>query len=57
MSIIKKIFGDSNEKYLQKIAPIVEKIGSFEKELAKLPNEKLKEKTLNFKERIKKEKP
>lgn len=54
MSIIKKIFGDSNEKYLQKIAPIVEKIGSFEKELAKLPNEKLKEKTLNFKERIKK---
>lgn len=54
MSIIKKIFGDSNEKYLQKIAPLIEKINFFEKELAKLPNEKLKEKTLDFKERIKK---
>lgn len=54
MSIIKKIFGDSNEKYLQKIAPLIEKISFFEKELAKLPNEKLKEKTLDFKERIKK---
>jgi len=51
---LKKIFGDQNEKYLKKIKPIVEKINSLEKEFEKIPDEKLKEKTLEFKERLKK---
>jgi preprotein translocase subunit SecA len=54
MLILKKIFGDSNEKYLKKIRPIVEKINSLEKDYQKIPDEKLKEKTLEFKERLKK---
>jgi preprotein translocase subunit SecA len=54
MSIIKKIFGDQNEKYLKKIKPIVEKINSLEKDFTKIPTERLKEKTSEFKERLKK---
>jgi preprotein translocase subunit SecA len=51
---LKKIFGDQNEKYLKKIKPVVEKINSLEKEFEKIPDEKLKEKTFEFKERLKK---
>jgi preprotein translocase subunit SecA len=54
MPILSKIFGDPNEKYLKKIKPIVEKINSLEKEFEKIPDEKLKEKTFEFKERLKK---
>jgi preprotein translocase subunit SecA len=54
MSIFKKIFGDPNEKYLRKIQPLVEKINSLEKDFEKIPDEKLKEKTFEFKERLKK---
>jgi preprotein translocase subunit SecA len=53
MSILKKIFGDPNEKYLKKIKPIVEKINSLEKDFEKIPDQKLKEKTFEFKERLK----
>ncbi len=52
MSIITKIFGDANEKYLKKLQPIVEKINSLEPEFEKFSDEKLKEKTDEFKERL-----
>jgi len=54
MSIINKIFGDANEKYLKKIQPLVEKINSLEKEFESFSNENLKEKTKEFKEKLKK---
>ena len=54
MSILDKIFGDQNDKYLKKIQPIVEKINLLEKDFEKFSNEKLKEKTVEFKERLKK---
>jgi preprotein translocase subunit SecA len=54
VSILDKIFGDQNEKYLRKIQPIVDKINSLEKDFEKFSNEKLKEKTVEFKERLKK---
>jgi preprotein translocase subunit SecA len=54
MSILTKIFGDPNERYLKKIRPLVEKINSLEKDFEKIPDEKLKEKTFEFKERLKK---
>jgi preprotein translocase subunit SecA len=54
MAILEKIFGNASEKYLKKIKPIVEKINSLEKEFEKIPDEKLKEKTFEFKERLKK---
>jgi len=54
MPILAKIFGDPNERYLKKIQPLVEKINSLEKDFEKIPDEKLKEKTFEFKERLKK---
>ena len=54
MSIITKIFGDANEKYLKKIQPRVDKINSLEKEFEGFSNERLKEKTGEFKERLRK---
>src|SRR3989344_198073 len=52
MSIFSKIFGDPNEKYIKGLAPIVEKINSFEPEFQKFSAEQLKEKTKEFKERL-----
>ncbi len=52
MSILHKFFGDPTEKYLKKLQPIVEKINSLEPEFKKIPDEKLKEKTNEFKERL-----
>lgn len=54
MSILNKIFGDANEKYLKKLQPSIEKINSFEPEFEKLPVDKLKEKTGELKEQLKK---
>jgi len=54
MSIITKLFCDANEKYLRKQQPIVDKINSLEKEFEGFSNEKLKEKTIEFKEQLKK---
>ncbi len=54
MSILNKIFGDANKKYIDKLQPTVEKINSFESELEKLSKESLKEKTAELKERFKK---
>ena len=54
MSILTKILGDPNKKVLNKLRPIVEKINNLEPELEKLSDEELKEKTNEFKERLKK---
>ncbi len=54
MSFLKKIFGDSNEKYLKRIQPIVDEINELEKDFEKISIERLREKTNEFKERLKK---
>jgi len=54
MSIFGKIFGNANEKYLNQIKPLIGEIGNLEKELKELPDEKLKSKTSELKERLKK---
>ncbi|MCD6402581.1 preprotein translocase subunit SecA [bacterium] len=54
MSIFTKIFGDPNEKYLKKLQPLVERINLLESSFEKFSNEKLKEKTQEFKERLRK---
>jgi len=52
--ILKLFFGTHNERVLKKIYPIVEKVNSFEPLFSSYPDEKLKEMTNVFKERLKK---
>ena len=54
MSILSKIFGDPNEKFIKNLQPTIDKINSFEPEFEKLSAEQLKEKTKEFKERLQK---
>jgi len=54
MSILNKLFGDANEKYIKSLGTVIDKINSFEPEFEKLSNEELKEKTLKLKERLSK---
>jgi len=54
MSLITKIFGDPNAKALKGIEPIVAKINSFEQMISSLSEAELKNKTFEFKERLKK---
>ncbi len=52
MSLISKIFGDANEKYIKKLDPIINGINLLEPEFQKLSDVGLKEKTVEFKERL-----
>ncbi|MBU4512541.1 preprotein translocase subunit SecA [Patescibacteria group bacterium] len=54
MSILSKILGDPNQKYLDKLQPLVDKINALEKETEKLSDENLKAKTQEFRKRLKK---
>ncbi|MFC1700653.1 preprotein translocase subunit SecA [Patescibacteria group bacterium] len=55
MSIFNKILGDPNEKKLNELKLLVEKINSLELEFEKLSDEQLKEKTNEFRKRLEKE--
>ncbi|MCJ7788892.1 MAG: preprotein translocase subunit SecA, partial [Candidatus Atribacteria bacterium] len=52
--LVKKIFGNSNERELKKLQPIVDKINSYEPNISKLNDGELKDKTAEFKERLNK---
>jgi len=54
MSFLNKIFGDPNEKYLKNLYFIIDEINFLEKEFQNFSDEQLKEKTIEFKERLKK---
>ena len=54
MSILTKVFGDANEKYLNKLQPQIAKINTLEPDFENFSDEKLKEKTEEFKARINK---
>ena len=53
-SLIKKIFGDPNEKELKNIQPIVDKINALEPEMERMSSANLQAKTVEFKLRLKK---
>jgi len=53
LNILKKIFKTSNERKLNEIQPLVQKINSLEQEIKKLSDQELKDKTQEFKTRIK----
>src|SRR3712207_2065216 len=52
MGLFEKIFGTYSQRELKKIAPIINRIESYEKEFEKLTDEQLKNKTEEFKEMI-----
>ncbi len=52
MSFISQIFGDSNQRYLDEIQPLVGRVNELEKEFEKLSDEQLKDKTKEFRERL-----
>ena len=52
MSILTKIFGDPNEKHIQGLSPIIEKINALEKEYETFSPLQCREKTQEFKKRL-----
>ncbi len=54
MSILSKIFGDANEKYLLNIQPLVVQINSLEPKFEIFSDEKLTQKSIELKEQLKK---
>ncbi|MEA5519652.1 DEAD/DEAH box helicase, partial [Limnoraphis robusta] len=53
-SILTKIFGTANDRKIKKLQKEVEQINLFESELVKLTDEQLSNKTIEFKERLRK---
>jgi preprotein translocase subunit SecA len=54
MSFLTKLFGDPNERAVQKIRPLVDGINALEEEVKKLSDEALKNRTVEFRERLNK---
>jgi preprotein translocase subunit SecA len=52
-SILKLFVGDKQQKDLKSLQPIVDKVKSFESEIANLTNDQLRNKTIEFKSKIK----
>jgi preprotein translocase subunit SecA len=52
MKLFNKIFGDSNDKYIKSLQPLVDKINSLENEYEKLSDADLKLKTDEFRQRL-----
>jgi preprotein translocase subunit SecA len=52
--VLRKIIGTQNERTLRKIAPLVQKINSFEVSISALGDDDLKAKTSEFRQRLKK---
>ncbi|SVE45647.1 uncharacterized protein METZ01_LOCUS498501, partial [marine metagenome] len=52
-NIISKLIGDSNEKTIRKLNPILESINILEEQYKSLSNDELKELTQFFKNRMK----
>ena len=54
MKALKRLFGTHSERELKRIYPIADKIESYREEYQKLSDEELRDKTKEFKERLKK---
>jgi len=52
--ILSKIFGDANQKYLNSVRPIIDKINAFEEAFIKLSDSELKGKTEEFRNELSK---
>ena len=54
MGLISKIFGTHSEREIKKIKPLVDKVIALEDEMMSIPPEELKNKTVEFRERLEK---
>ncbi|OGN00543.1 MAG: preprotein translocase subunit SecA [Candidatus Yanofskybacteria bacterium RIFCSPHIGHO2_01_FULL_42_12] len=52
MSILGKVFGDANARYIKSLQPVIDRINSLEPEFEKLSDEELKAKTGEFRQRL-----
>src|SRR3989338_7351034 len=52
MSILSKILGDANTRYIKNLEPVIAAINALEEKLGKLSNPELKEKTNELKNRL-----
>ncbi|MEK9741928.1 MAG: hypothetical protein VW200_02710, partial [Pelagibacteraceae bacterium] len=52
-NFLKRIFGSTNERKISSLQPIVVQINRLEETFEKITNEALKNKTLEFKKRLK----
>ncbi len=50
--LVKKVFGDFNERELKRLQPMVEKINNYGPDISKLNDEELKNKTTEFRKRL-----
>ena len=51
-NIFKKVFGTANERVLERMAPIVDRINSLEATVANLPDDRLAASTAEFRQRL-----
>lgn len=51
-SVIKKIVGSKNERELKRIRPVVDRINALEPEMVKLTDDQMREKTVEYRERV-----
>jgi preprotein translocase subunit SecA len=54
MSFLSKIFGDANDKYLKKMAPIIQKVNDLEGKFEKFSDKKIKQASQDLKEKVQK---
>jgi preprotein translocase subunit SecA len=52
LNFLTKVFGSKNERELKKLQPVVEQINGFEPEIKAMSDERLKDQTNRFKQRI-----
>ncbi|KKS27053.1 MAG: Protein translocase subunit SecA [Candidatus Yanofskybacteria bacterium GW2011_GWC2_41_9] len=52
MSFLSKIFGDANQRYIDSLKPTISRINSLENDFEQLSDSGLKEKTIQFRERL-----
>lgn len=54
LGLVQKIIGSRNDRFIKKISKTVEKINSLEPEIEKLTDQQIKDKTVEFRERLNK---
>ena len=52
LKLLEKIFGNQSTKEIKRIKPLVDQVLSLEDEMAKLSDEQLRNKTVEYKERL-----